>query len=338
MLRMLAGAMLLTLLGVVVVLVAGNRRPRKPITIPTTIGNAVMSKDPSWSPDGRRIVFVRGRPDRRNAIYVMGADGGGLKRLTRTRMFYGTPTWSPDGKLVAFAASSVGPPNGFVAGTGQNLAGDTAAGRRYSEIGVIDASGRNLHWLTHLRGFSNDPSWSPNGKQMVFDHKLTAGDDEQVYVMNADGSNVHVAFTRPLHGELFALGWEPKWSPNGGQIAFTAVDDSSLSSFEIYVMNADGSVAHRLAQNAACCPAWSPDGRTIVFVGSGGNPGRIYLINSDGSNQRSLTARSANDTFSPAWSPDGKRIAFVSSPNFGLSGDQIDVMNANGSDVHALTH
>ena len=57
---------------------------------------------PAWSPDGRKIAFVRGVWPRPSEIYVMNADGSGQRRLTRDLAPDGFPAWSPDGRQIAY--------------------------------------------------------------------------------------------------------------------------------------------------------------------------------------------------------------------------------------------
>ena len=154
------------------------------------------------------------------------------------------------------------------------------------------------------------------------------GHDDEIYVMNADGSG-RTNVTNNSAGDS-----PPAWSPDGGRIAFRSHDGSD---WEIYVMDADGSGQTALTSNSVddYDPAWSPDGSRIAFSShdgsdNGGGYG-IGVMNADGSGQTLLT--SIYD-WSPTWSPDGSRIAFSRSE--GGSYD-IWVMNADGSGQTNLT-
>jgi endonuclease YncB( thermonuclease family) len=151
--------------------------------------------------------------------------------------------------------------------------------------------------------------------------------NEEIYVMNADGSG-QTRLTNSATEDR-----SPAWSPDGHRIAFSSLRDGDE---EIYVMNADGSGQTRLTDNADFdgFPAWSPDGTRIAFTSNRDSFwGEIYVMNADGSRQTNLTNAPASDG-DPAWSPDGKRIAFASDRN----GDtDIYVMNADGSLPTRLT-
>ena len=104
---------------------------------------------PSWSPNGKQIVFQSDRDERQYEIYVMDADGGNQQRLTENRVDDWSPSWSPNGKRIAFMSERDGNP----------------------EIYVMDADGRNQQNLTNNLHDDWSPSWfnspflvSPAGK------------------------------------------------------------------------------------------------------------------------------------------------------------------------------
>src|SRR5262249_48267674 len=82
--------------------------------------------------------------------------------------------------------------------------------------------------------------------------------------------------------------------------------------FEIHVMNPDGSAPARLTTRGGSDPAWPPDGTRIAFVSQRDGNFEIYVMDADGSNQTRLTNRPTATDLMPAWSPDGARIAFAS--------------------------
>jgi Lysyl oxidase/WD40-like Beta Propeller Repeat len=67
-----------------------------------------LDSEPDWSPDARRVAFVRQSPDgRSSSLYVVRRDGGGLMRLTGGRQVVSMPAWSGDGRRIAYAASPI---------------------------------------------------------------------------------------------------------------------------------------------------------------------------------------------------------------------------------------
>jgi TolB protein len=128
---------------------------------------------PSWGPDGKRLVFARDAPSD-SAIFVVDADGTGLRRLTRQKDSLDTqPAWSPDGKEIVYESDL------FM------LPGQLFAMR-------VDGGGRKQ--LTDPTvGASSRPSWSSDGKRIVF---MSSRDKHtNVWVMHADGTH-QVQLTR----------------------------------------------------------------------------------------------------------------------------------------------
>ncbi len=121
------------------------------------------ASDPVWSPDGRLLAFVR--LNTRLGVYVVNADGSGMRKLTRKPMeAYASPAWSPDGRKIAFASERDG----------------------NSEIYRMKADGSGQRRLTGNLAYDGDPGWSPDGRKITFVSNREGRYD--VYVMNADGS------------------------------------------------------------------------------------------------------------------------------------------------------
>jgi TolB protein len=99
----------------------------------------------------------------------------------------------------------------------------------------------------------------------------------------------------------------PRWSPDGGRIAFVRADPAGgPRAFDTYVVNADGSGERRLGDGIL--PVWTKDGRSVVVERprDPAESSEIHVLSADGSNSRRLTLGSA-----PAISSDGSRVAFV---------------------------
>jgi Tol biopolymer transport system component len=100
----------------------------------------------------------------------------------------------------------------------------------------------------------------------------------------------------------------PRWSPDGGSIAFHRAGD-------VWVMNANGSAAHRLTSGAAndINPSWSPDGGQVVFsrTTTGTPAGRsLYVVSAAGGAAHLLTARSDGCAVEPTWSATGRYVVY----------------------------
>ena len=277
-----------------------------------------------------QVAFVS-RRDGNPEIYVMDAAGNNQHRLTNHPDKDFRPVWSPDGKRIAFSSNRDGHVH-FIHGWSTY------------EIYVMDADGSNPQNLTNDPNNDRDPSWSPDGKYIVFvsnrdrDKDRDGHFNSEIYVMDADGGNPqNLTNDRNVDGA-------PSWSPDGKRIVFSSTRDGHFEgdfgiTDEIYVMDADGSNQQRLTENRKndWDPVWSPDGKRIAFASDRKGDFEnfeIYVMDADGSNQQKLTENRFNDK-DPVWSPDGKRIAFYSNRE---GNNEIYVMDADDGDLQNLTN
>ncbi|OLF19172.1 serine hydrolase [Actinophytocola xanthii] len=122
---------------------------------------------PSWSPDGRRLAFLRD-----GQVAVLDADGGEPERVTELPLGAGTPCWSPDSHRLAFAApvDPAGGATGPMVSDGLDYQADGAGtfGAVRTQLHVLDLATRELRQLTDGPDGAGDPSWSPDGTVLAF--------------------------------------------------------------------------------------------------------------------------------------------------------------------------
>jgi Tol biopolymer transport system component len=230
--------------------------------------------DPAWSPDGRKLAFIRG-----SDVYLMNGDGTGLRRLTRLGANAAlSPTWSPDGREIAFVRIL------------------------HTDLWVMDASGRRQRLLAKAapgsRGFDFfGPRWSPDGRRILF-FATVAGGISQIFVIHANGSGRTALTQGRLSHE------SPDWSPDGREIVFVGPPLRVAGGGRLYVMKANGSDQRPLRIDGDD-PIWSPDGRKILFGRFDDYFEDIYAMDADGTHVRRLTR--GHFDFGRAWQPVVRR-------------------------------
>lgn len=248
--------------------------------------------DPAWSPNGKRIAFVK-RYNAEDAVYgmlyVMNPDGSGTA-LTVGMVGLRWPAWSPDSQRIAFVS---------------NAAGNGA-------IYVVNVDGSALHRLRE--GFY--PAWSPGGKKIAYVSGALDSDVGDIMVMNPDGSRPRLA-AESNGTTAYAT---PTWSPDGERLAFLVVDAPdtvpSAIPYLVYIRQYGGRV-RQLSRAKAGQPDWSPDGRSIVFSRAG-----IRTLNLRTQRTRLLHSPGAH----PRWSPDGRYIVFADNGQiYVMNGDGTNV-------------
>lgn len=191
---------------------------------------ALHGHDPAWSPDGRRIAFVKQYAGDEE-IWTIKPDGSGARRLARGHR----PTWSPDGRQIAFSR--------YLGGISQG------------EVFVMNSDGTDQHRLLARNYESQSPAWSPDGNRIAF----LAFSNDSLYVVRPDGRGVQ----RLAGGTSSKDTAEPKWSPDGSQLLFERGRGGEPDA--AFVVRSAGGGLKRIAADTDY-PDWSPDGRRITFA------------------------------------------------------------------------
>lgn len=204
-------------------------------------------------------------------------------QVAESQARYTSPRWSPDGRRLMFGA---------------NL-----ENTRRLDLFAINADGSAL---VKIREDARDGSWSSDGKRVLF-AAMTAGNLD-VYVMNADGSNVQQLTRTP------DMEYQPTWSPDGKQIAFLNIPAGEGQHHDVHLMNADGTNRIPLTETAAfeeSFVVWSPDSKKIAFASNRDGNLEVYALTLASKDLRRLTNDAGSDNV-PAFTPDSRSVVFIS--------------------------
>ncbi len=296
-------------------------------TVPPTITPwPTRTPQPTWTPTPSPLAG-----DRERILYASDAGGGGYFHLfavdpdgqqravlTDESVDEGLPRWSPTAEQLLFHSDREGNAEVYALAPG-------------------DYFPRNL---TANPADDWDPAWSPDGRRIAFSSNRN-DDDNEIYVMDADGGNVVRLTTAP--GEDV----QATWSPDGRHIAFVSERDGSR---DIWVMDADGGDQTNVTRSEADCdePAWSSgaggaaDG-TIAFSGQMEDNWDVYLLDVEqalegGEVDLTRLTDDPDTDARPAWSPDGTQIAFETGRTGNWEIFVLDVDDPGGTQVNVSRH
>ena len=264
----------------------------------------------SFSPDAKRLVFVRGMPTGTNTLITANADGSGPEPFgvlaAPYQMQLNGPSWSPDGKTILGSAQSLqGGPHVSV------FAFDTATGASH-EIG-----GR---WPN-----VGDLEWMPDGEAFIMSASEFTDLTPQLRVVTyPEGERRRI--TNDLNNYLGV-------SVTANARTIATVQAERVSNIWVVPAGAGADGARQITSgrgrdDGLTGVAWTPDGRIVFSSSASGRP-EIWIADRDGANQRQLT-NEAGPSISPAVTPDGR---FVVYQKLLLEGLYVHRMGLDGSNV-----
>jgi dipeptidyl aminopeptidase/acylaminoacyl peptidase len=196
---------------------------------PRTTGQGWAGTDPSWSPDGSRIVY-----NNYGEIWVMSADGGAKARILTATDGGSAPAWSPDGSRIAYIA-------GF-------------------EIWTMAPDGTARTRLTTTAAAEKSVDWSPDGSALVYERggqiwRMNANGSGQVDLMGAGEGGVLPSWSPD--GSTIAFGTNAYGSTSGYEIAVMRTDGSGEALVPPAAVGADTD------------PSWQPAAATAPGAPTG---------------------------------------------------------------------
>ena len=306
-----------------------------PQQLTTDSSEAVVHTSPSWSPDGKRIVFRRIEKTFSD-LMVEDLATKTVAWVTHDNVVDVNPAWSPTGKFIYFssprggglnawrvpvttAGVPTGPPEQLTTGAGNDLDLSVSPdGKRMAfsvlainsdiwRLPVDPANGRPTGAPGSLVTTTREDSrgaWSPDGKSIAFNSDRDG--DMSLWIHTLEGGGER-RLTNGPGGD-----YQPNWSPNGQTLAFFSGRSGNVDIWTVGV--ADGAL-HQLTTDPSIetNPFYSPDGLSVAYMSDRDGRNDAWIMNADGSGQHRLTSLGITGHFM-RWTADGKFLIVRAGP------------------------
>lgn len=282
---------------------AARRRPRRGVDaligrtlrwtalLALTVGVASMSATPGGAAQRATGSLLYSQEIAGKArLFTVRPDGTGRRQLTRGASDALNAEWSPDGRSIAFER--------FVP------AEERAA------VALMGVEGSRVRELTPT-GFQGDPSFTPNGRAIVFTRDPSPSDNG-IWIMNTDGSALRRLTRNPfMRAGLCGCDEGAAVSPDAKTVTFVRSRRNSRKR-ALFAVGIDGKGLRRLTPWHLGPPrhAWSPDGKRIVGTLQAGASANVVTMRRDGSDVRPVTRfTGGRNAYAGSYSPDGAWLA-----------------------------
>lgn len=270
----------------------------------------------TFSPDGKRLAFFRGYPEKKESVLVVAnTDSSGEQILSSQKAphFFPTrlnasPAWSQDGAVIACPIGNADVDGSYMTVIAANAADGEISSlttRRWAEVG-------HIAWLQG-RGLIITAKEKPSSASQIWYLSIPAGETRQI--TNDLNSYVGLSLSRANTASLIAIQSDVHSS--------VVIGSDDRASQEIAVSSVEGVAGI----------SWTPDGRIVYSARINGNQD-LWIMTKDGRNQKQLTARAGDNNW-PSVTPDGRYIVFMSDRT---GSRHIWRMNIDGTNPRQLTN
>ncbi|HVX65163.1 MAG TPA: S9 family peptidase [Bryobacteraceae bacterium] len=221
-----------------------------------------------WAPDSRRVAFLaEDGAAGQLQLYVTAIDSGTPKKVTSLTGYLAAPRWSSDGNSVAFLFTENAPRAAGPLQPSTPESGVVGSHIYNQRIAVADLASGAVRQISPPDLYVHEYDWSPDGRAFAATAGPGPGDNNwyisKLYTFAASGQKAAAIYQPPLQIA------DPRWSPDGGSIAFVGglMSDEGMTGGDVFLISASGGAARNLTPGMKASASgvyWLAGGRLLV--------------------------------------------------------------------------